>query len=52
MSHLTIPGAAAHLICKGGMVLMTVLLGHTGGAGMPAAAVAPTTPGDDLKVEV
>jgi hypothetical protein len=43
MSELTIPGVAAHLICKGGIVLMTVLLGQqTGGAGMPAAAVAPT----------
>jgi hypothetical protein len=42
MSELTIPGVAAHLICKGGIVLMTVLLDQTGGAGMPAAAVAPT----------
>jgi hypothetical protein len=42
MSHLTIPGVAARLICKGGIVLVTVLLGQTDGAGMPAAAVAPT----------
>ena len=42
MSELTIPGVATHLICKGGIVLMTVALGQTGGAGMPAATVAPT----------
>jgi hypothetical protein len=42
MSELTIPGVAAHLICKSGIVLMTVALVQTGGAGMPAAAMAPT----------
>jgi hypothetical protein len=42
MSHLTIVGAAAHFVGKCGSVLMTILLGHTGGTGMPAAAVSPT----------
>jgi hypothetical protein len=42
MSHLTIVGAAAHLVGKCGSVLMTSLLGQTGGTGMPAAAVSPT----------
>jgi hypothetical protein len=43
MSTLTISGAAAHFVSKCGSVLVTILLGQrTGGAGMPAAAVAPT----------
>jgi hypothetical protein len=43
MSELTIPGVSAHLICKGGIVLVTVaLVVQTGGTSMPTAAVATT----------